>query len=227
MPTLVELATQIVAAQTSSAAMSTEDILSSLTRIHSTLGQLENGVTPGIGKETTDPSLTLKQAFKKNEVVCMICGKGFKTLGHHLTSTHGINPRDYRKQFGIPKNQTLAAKVFSDTLKKMAVENGVANFLTKAREARADKAIIIKKSVAAEKTQPTAPEKAAKAAKAPKAVKAPTAVKAPKAAVEAAAKTPAKYPAEPATKAPKATALKPPRKNAAKVPRAVASKTAK
>lgn len=117
MPTLVELTTQIVTAQTTASALSTDEILSSLTRIHTTLGQLEAGTSSTFSRETAEPALKLEKAFKKNEVVCLICGKSFTTLGSHLSRTHGITPTAYRKRFAISKNQPLSAKAYLEKLR--------------------------------------------------------------------------------------------------------------
>lgn len=122
MPTLIELATQVVTAQAFNSAMSTEQIVTSLTKIHSTLGQLESGVTGGPTESTTQHSaLTISKAFKKNEIICMICGKGgFHILTAHIKKAHGLKPNDYRKKFAIPKNQPLCSKIYSDNLKERA-----------------------------------------------------------------------------------------------------------
>lgn len=155
MSTLIELASQIVTAQTSSAAMSTEDILSSLTRIHCTLGQLEAGAIPDPGKETVGHGITVEKAFKKNEVVCMICGKAFKTLGVHLSITHGIKAKEYRKRFGLPKNQCLSSKVYHDGLK------GRADNLLVGRKAKGEQ-VVANTSPQVTNTETAAPVKARK-----------------------------------------------------------------
>lgn len=118
MPTLVELATQIVTAQTTSSSMSTDDIVLSLTKIHSTLGQLEGTLTqqdvrPHMQErpQMKERALTVKTAFKKNEIICMVCGKSFQMLGQHLSAKHGLSPRDYRKRFNLPADQPLTSKM--------------------------------------------------------------------------------------------------------------------
>lgn len=137
MPTLVELATQIVTAQTTASALSTDDILTSLTRVHAILGQLESNALVAVAREGTEPALKLEKAFRKNEVVCMLCGKSYKMLGTHLTCTHGITPNAYRKQFAIPKSQPLAAKSYTESLKRRSLESLA--LMAKGREARRQK----------------------------------------------------------------------------------------
>jgi predicted transcriptional regulator len=142
--------------------MTSDEILQELQKVHASLKALEAG-TP-IANETSAsteaPKLTIKQAFKKDEVICMVCGKGgFKTLKRHLTMAHGLKPGQYRKQFNIPSTQSLAAKSYSESRRKMAVDGNLADVLAKAREKRAmDKANVPMKT-----SKPPVPAKRVKA----------------------------------------------------------------
>jgi len=142
MASLVELTVQLVAAQASTSPMSTDDMLENLSKVHKRLEQLERGeeVSPAPQEEEAPPQISFKEAFKKNEVVCMVCGKGgFRTLTRHLATAHGLKPGGYRKQFGIPSSQSLSAKAYSEHRRQMAVERGLADNLAKARAARTAK----------------------------------------------------------------------------------------
>ena len=178
MATLVEIAAQLVSSHASSTPMTSDELLAEISKVHAALKNLEAGQTVE-GQEDAKPALTLKEAFKKNEVVCLVCGKGgFKTLARHLSTAHGIKPGAYKKQFGIASKQALSAKSYSEARRKMAQDRGLADNLAKAREVRMAN-IEAKKETAAAK--PVKAAKPAKAAKAPaKAVKAPAAEKAAK-----------------------------------------------
>jgi len=178
MATLVEIAAQLVSSHASSTPMTSDELLAEISKVHAALKNLEAGQTVE-GQEDAKPALTLKEAFKKNEVVCLVCGKGgFKTLARHLSTAHGIKPGAYKKQFGIASKQALSAKSYSEARRKMAQDRGLADNLAKAREVRMAN-IEAKKETAAAKPMKAA--KPAKAAKAPaKAVKAPAAEKAAK-----------------------------------------------
>ena len=67
MSTLVELAGQLVATHAANTPMTIDEILAELGKVHTQLKSLESG-DPAPG-ETRLPVLTLKEAFKKNEVV--------------------------------------------------------------------------------------------------------------------------------------------------------------
>src|SRR6185369_581258 len=113
MSSLLELTAQIVSKHAAKTSMSTEQLLQDMHLIHAALKLIEEGGSPDQPTEQQPeeaPTLTVKQAFKKNEVICMVCNKGgFKTLGRHLSIVHDLKPGQYRKMFGIKSSQKLAA----------------------------------------------------------------------------------------------------------------------
>jgi predicted transcriptional regulator len=153
MASLIELAASIVESHASTTPMSSEDLLQEIQKVYATLKALEEGKEVAVTQEEgTQPTISLKDAFKKNEVVCMICGKGgMKTLARHLSQAHDMKPGEYRKQFGIPRTQPLAAKSFSEARRQMAKKINLAANLEKARAARMAK-ITSKKAAPAKKS---------------------------------------------------------------------------
>jgi len=148
MATLIELAADILKAHASTTAMTSDELITQLQKIHSTLKMLDSGeVVANTESEETKTVLTVKDAFKKNEVICMICNKGgFKTLTRHLSAVHKIKPGDYKKQFGIPAKQPLSAKTATEARRKSALDRGMGEVLAKARQTRMAN-IAAKKSV--------------------------------------------------------------------------------
>ena len=135
MPTLLELTAKIVSAHKSLGTMTTEKLIKEIQDIHASLKSIDSGL---VIEPKQPKQLTIKQAFKKHEVVCMICGKGgFKTLKRHLAQAHDLKPRQYRKQFNIPPSISLTAKSYSESRKQMATDKGLGDGLAKARATRA------------------------------------------------------------------------------------------
>ena len=165
MATLCELAAQIVAAHAETTPMKVDELLKVIDDVFNALQSLESGKPIETTTEVKSV-LTLKQAFKKDEVICMICGKGgMKTLTRHIKQAHDLKPGQYRKKFGIPRTQSLTAKNFSEARKKLAEERGLGDVLAKAREKRA--AILkAKKATPVKKAKPAKPVKARAAKKA-------------------------------------------------------------
>ena len=166
MATIMELTAQIVAAHASSNAMTQDELLQELEKVHASLKALESGEalpTAETKEEAQAPTLSYKQSIKKNEIICLVCGKaGFKTLTRHLKQAHELKPGQYRKQFGIPSSQPLSAKSSTEARKKLAESRNMSDVLAKAREARL--ANLAKKAKPAKAAKPAKP-KAKSAAK--------------------------------------------------------------
>ncbi len=146
--------------------MTTDQLVQELQTVHSALKNLEQGgcvteLASTIVEEVKESTLTVRQAFKKDEVICMECQKGgFKTLKKHLSTAHQLTPGQYRKKFGIKTTQKLAAKNFSDARRKAAEERGMNDVLAKAREKRMAN-LNAAKAPAAKAVKAAAPKKAA------------------------------------------------------------------
>lgn len=140
MPSLLEMAAEIVAAHASTTAMSKEELVSELAEVYKTLAAIEKGevsVTVSEDVPQTAPTVSRKKAFGRDKVTCMICGKEMKTLSRHIRTAHDMKPSDYRKQFEIPRTQPLAARNYSESRRQMAKDRGLGENLAKARAARA------------------------------------------------------------------------------------------
>lgn len=140
MATLLEMTADIVASHARTAPMTTDDIIQEIKKVYSALHSIESGVPADVQSVTDEgaaPALTVKQAFKTNEVVCMLCGRGgMKTLTRHLNQAHQLKPSQYRIQFNIPKTQPLMSKTYALKRKEIAASMDLGANLTKAREAR-------------------------------------------------------------------------------------------
>ena len=145
MATLTEMAKDIIVAHVSNTEMNKEELLTELADVHRMLSQLQNSEessTQGenqadsLNDESSTPELSLKKAFRKDKVICLICRKEMKTLSRHLKSAHGMSSNEYKKQFDIPKKQPLAARNYSESRRQMAIARGLGENLAKARAAR-------------------------------------------------------------------------------------------
>jgi predicted transcriptional regulator len=166
MSNLTELAGEIVLAHASMTSLTTDQLLDEINMVYKTLKGLESGAaSPELTKDEQKPTISPKQSIKPNEVICLICGKGgMKTLARHLGTAHNMKPGEYKKQFGIPSKQPLAAKKFSEARRKTALEGGLADNLAKARAVRAGKVAERKANVPAVKVKASVPAVKRKAA---------------------------------------------------------------
>jgi len=147
MSNLTELAAQIIAARAAKKEMSTEEFQLEMQMVYSFLKSVEEGSALPVAQEPPAEikprKINLKQYFKKDEVICMICNKGFKALKRHLTVVHELKPGEYKKQFGIPSKQSLVAKAYSEKWRQAALDRGQGEILAKARAVRAAKKAVV------------------------------------------------------------------------------------
>ena len=81
--------------------------------------------------------MTIEEAFKPDQVSCMICGKtGMKTLKRHLATAHDLKPGKYRKQFNIPKDQPLVATEYVEKRRQAVLDRGLGEKVAAARAAK-------------------------------------------------------------------------------------------
>ena len=142
MSNLTELTAQIITARAAKKEMSTEEFQKEMQMVYSFLKDIEAGNNFDVAPVAQEPEvvkpqkINFKKIFKDDEVICLLCNKGFKALKRHLTQAHHITDKDYRAQFNIPKTQPLIAKNYSDERKKAALERGQGELMAKARAAK-------------------------------------------------------------------------------------------
>jgi predicted transcriptional regulator len=160
MPTdLIELTAEIVISHASMTEMSSDDLLTEIKAVYTTLEGLQTGeieiseqepkkrgrkpkaAAEPVAEEKPStpqaPAMTLEEAFKPDQVACMICGKkGLITLKRHLNAAHNLKPGQYRKQFNIPREQPLAATEYVAKRRQIALDRGLGDKLAAAREAK-------------------------------------------------------------------------------------------
>ena len=138
MATLLEMAVEIVAAHASTTNMSKEELIAEIASVYQALAALEKGeaVASEAPASGGAPAISKERDNGKDKIICVNCGKGMKTLTRHLKTAHDLKPGQYRKQFGIPSSQSLAAKNYSESRRQMAIDRGLPEKLAKARAAR-------------------------------------------------------------------------------------------
>jgi len=146
MATLLEMATEIVASHASTTAMSKEELIAEIASVYQALQAIEKGevAVETVPAEAAPSKANVKKSIGKNAVTCLICGKSMKTLTRHLKTAHNLKPGQYKKQFGIPGKQSLAAKSYSESRRQMAIDRGLGDKLAAARAAKKPAAAKVK-----------------------------------------------------------------------------------
>lgn len=85
----------------------------------------------GLGREPEpepakpEPAVTVRRSVKHDHLVCLVCGKPFKSLRRHLQSAHGLTPAAYRETFGLARDYPMVAAASSEQRAAIARRTGL------------------------------------------------------------------------------------------------------
>lgn len=130
---LVEMATQIVTAQASSQAMSTEELKEAVKGIFEELKHCARGeMSPAdsLAHLIESPHLSIKN----DHILCLECGRKMKLLGNKHLETHNMTPTEYKIKYGIKKTTSLSSRNLTHKRKRQAIARGAGAGLHKWRK---------------------------------------------------------------------------------------------
>jgi predicted transcriptional regulator len=135
---LVEMASEIVAAQASHTSMSPEEISEGVRRVFEVLQSLQASETGMMSGAESEGSRVIKpqDSIQRNRVICLECNKDFKLLSNRHLALHGLTSRDYKLKYGLPLRQPLSAKSLTQARRKIAKEKGLGAKLVAYRRRR-------------------------------------------------------------------------------------------
>jgi predicted transcriptional regulator len=145
---LLEIAAEIVHAQSAANRMSPDEIELALMKTFATLQKMQKAEEEGVllktvadapVEEKPAESIDPKQSIRDDKVVCLECGAEMRQLTVKHLSSHNLTPRDYKKKWGFPLKQSLSAKILSKARSRAAKKRGLPENLVKYLEERRQK----------------------------------------------------------------------------------------
>lgn len=121
--TLVDLTAKVVAAYVSENVVPVADLPVLINDVHKALRDARAPAQPTA--EAPTPAVPVKKSVKKDEVICLECGRGFKSLKRHLRTHHGIDPADYRAKWGLDASYPMVAPAYAEQRAALAREMGL------------------------------------------------------------------------------------------------------
>ncbi|EGB16352.1 transcriptional regulator, MucR family [Pseudodesulfovibrio mercurii] len=116
----VEKAMRIVEAQAGVRPMTADEACQMVKNLSDGLRELANGEAAPTRQE---PPVDPKRAIRNKSIVCLECGRTFKTLSKRHLESHGLTPDEYRAKWGYKKRTPLScretAKARSERMKEM------------------------------------------------------------------------------------------------------------
>lgn len=93
--------------------------------IRSVFDALAKAGQPEPEAKVTEPAVPVKKSVFNDHIVCLECGKGFKTLKRHLQTEHGITTDVYRQRFALPHDYPLVAPAYAEARAEIAKHIGL------------------------------------------------------------------------------------------------------
>jgi len=134
---LLQLALQIVHAQASHAKMSGEEIEAVLMKVYNALYKIEQAEAEGrpllLEELAVAPTPGGEIAFRSeprssihdDKVYCLECGAEFRQLTANHLRMHQLTPREYKRKWGFPLKQPLAARILTNLRSRSAKKRGL------------------------------------------------------------------------------------------------------
>lgn len=70
----------------------------------------------------------------KNKIQCAICGRYYRQVGSHIVQRHGIEAREYRKEYGFDLKKGQLPTDLRELKAKQVFENGTVKNLKKGKQ---------------------------------------------------------------------------------------------
>jgi predicted transcriptional regulator len=89
-------------------------------------------------RKKLEPAVSIKKSVTPDALICLNCGKYFKSLKRHLQTEHGQSPAEYRAAFGLKADYPIVAPNYSAQRSTLALSAGLGR---KAAESAAAKKV--------------------------------------------------------------------------------------
>lgn len=120
--TVLDLTTRIVAAHVSRNATDADQLPELIRAVHAALLQ---AAQPQVQPASRDPAVPVKKSVFQDHIVCLECGKSFRTLKRHLQIDHNLTTDEYRDRFALPRDYPLVAPEYAETRSAIARKLGL------------------------------------------------------------------------------------------------------
>lgn len=125
---LAQLTADVVSAYVAKNVTAQSAIASLISDVHAALSDLgkvpPTSPTTVAVEESQKPAVSIKKSVSRDAIVCLECGKAFKSLKRHL-HTHGLAPEDYRTKWKLAPDYPMVAPNYSEARSSLAKQMGL------------------------------------------------------------------------------------------------------
>ncbi|MEI7598993.1 MAG: MucR family transcriptional regulator [Aestuariivirga sp.] len=124
-PTLIELASQIVAAYVGRNTVEQADLPKLITEVHKALEQVAGDGARKDDSHEPRPAVSVRKSITPDYLVCLEDGKKFKSLKRHLRTHFNLTPEQYREKWNLPADYPMVAPNYANSRSKLAKNMGL------------------------------------------------------------------------------------------------------
>ena len=107
---LLTMAKDLALAQITAGHATPDSLTELLHSTYATLQQLQDREQSGPAAASHPSAVDWKKSITKHAITCLECGASFKQLSRRHLRLHDLDGRSYRRKYGIPPAQPLAAR---------------------------------------------------------------------------------------------------------------------
>ena len=122
--TVITLTADIVSAHVANNRVAVGDVGDLVQKVHAALAALSEDRAEE-EPQAKVPVVSIRASVKPDFIVCMECGKKQKMLKRHLHTAHGMTPRQYREDYGLPHDYPMVAPNYSERRGELARAHGL------------------------------------------------------------------------------------------------------
>lgn len=124
-PTLIELASQIVAAYVGRNTVEQTDLPKLINTVHQALEQAASGTAAKDEAPEMKPAVNVRKSVTPDYLICLEDGKKFKSLKRHLRTHFNLTPEQYREKWGLPADYPMVAPNYATSRSRLAKDMGL------------------------------------------------------------------------------------------------------
>lgn len=125
---LAQLTAEVVSAYISKNVVPQANLAALIGDVHGALRSLGDAAAtqaPEVAEEPLKPAVPIKKSVSASELVCLDCGKRFKSLKRHLQTNHGLSPDEYRARWSLPSSYSMVAPNYAEARSSLAKQMGL------------------------------------------------------------------------------------------------------
>ncbi|PTM90129.1 MucR family transcriptional regulator [Mycoplana dimorpha] len=126
---LAQLTAEVVSAYVANNVTPQTEITALISDVYAALNDLGKASTvaqtPTVVEEVQKPAVSIRKSVSPDAVICLECGKAFKSLKRHLQSRHGLAPEDYQTKWKLPSNYPMVAPNYAEARSSLAKQMGL------------------------------------------------------------------------------------------------------